>query len=206
MYRILFETSSGCCSMSAGLFSSSLGVPRCLDPDGPGAGLGPSKTSGEWYPHDIHMISMISIWYQWYPYYINDIHMISNIQSGWLACLWVARFELLIYDIFYTCTVNKRGSRSWSTHRRWPWCFEVCFTTWGPFPINIRPSTQRCGLGWGGDVNVPCTCTHGLCYAGVSAAEAARFILPLLIKSGRVILGLKKLKGKGKGAGGQVGQ
>ena len=31
-------------------------------------------------------------------------------------------------------------------------------------------------------------------------------ILPLLIKSGRVILGLKKLKGKGKGAGGQVGQ
>ena len=30
--------------------------------------------------------------------------------------------------------------------------------------------------------------------------------LPLLIKSGRVILGLKKLKGKGKGAGGQVGQ
>ena len=29
--------------------------------------------------------------------------------------------------------------------------------------------------------------------------------LPLLIKSGRVILGLKKLKGKGKGAGGQVG-
>ena len=30
--------------------------------------------------------------------------------------------------------------------------------------------------------------------------------LPLLIKSGRVILGLKKLKGKGKGADKQVGQ
>ena len=37
-------------------------------------------------------------------------------------------------------------------------------------------------------------------------ASPCFFFLPLLIKSGRVILGLKKLKGKGKGAGGQVGQ
>ena len=25
-------------------------------------------------------------------------------------------------------------------------------------------ATQVMGLGWGGDDNVPCTCTHGRCY------------------------------------------
>ena len=26
-------------------------------------------------------------------------------------------------------------------------------------------ATQHHGMGWGGDDNVPCTCTHGRCYA-----------------------------------------
>ena len=26
-------------------------------------------------------------------------------------------------------------------------------------------ATQHHGMGWGGDDNIPCTCTHGRCYA-----------------------------------------
>ena len=192
MYRMLLETSNGFSSMSAGIFSSSLGVPRCLNIDGLRVALGPSKTFG-----------------QWYPYHINDI-MIWYLVYKWMSCL------LLSHKIWFTdnCTVDTCGSCGWSTLRTWPSCLKhvwSIFTTLGPFPINIRPSTQRSRLGWGVDFDVPCTCTHGRCYAGDSTVpflsvtyglcfvkysrDTGRWSFPLYTQQGGKVYSLGELRG-----------
>ena len=153
MYRMLFETSNGCCSMSAGLFSSSLGVPRCLDIDGLGSCFGAIQ---DLWP-------MISIWYQWYPYDVLS-------TNEWAARLWVTR-----YDFTDSCTVNTCGSCGWSTLRTWPYCLKHFLLLWDLF---LSTSGLLCsGVGWDGVgmFTFPGTCTHGRCYAGDSAVPFLSF-------------------------------
>ena len=58
---------------------------------------------------------------------------------------------------------------SWTTLRRWPWCFKVFLLLSAITSGHLRSvgwgGVGWGGVGWGGDDDFPCTCTHGRCYA-----------------------------------------
>ena len=66
---------------------------------------------------------------------------------------WIKMYLSLIKLVTFHCCVSFRGC-SWST---------TPFPVWHEAHFFVV-SVWRGGVGWGGDVTVPWTCTHGRCY------------------------------------------
>ena len=75
------------------------------------------------------------------------------------------------HHVSCTCTHGRCYATSWGGVG-WGWQRSLHLHTWLVLRnimflalAHMAGATQHHGVGWGGDDNVPCTCTHGRCYA-----------------------------------------